>query len=474
LAWQPLGVSHNTVIRGGLGIFYDPLPGNILDSFLNNAPIYNSYTTSGNNLTPNETTSLFKDAAASNHAFLNGFASGQTLGQIQAAIPNFFPPAINVAEERMHFPQYQRWNLELQQALGKSTSVSIGYFGHHGIHELVQNPNANAFGFGSLPPKLCASPPVPPCADPRFSEVLEFSTNAVSNYNGTVISFKHQFTRWTQGIFEANYTYGHAFDETSNGGLIRFTYGSSGYVQDATNLRGSYGPAEYDVRHSFNASYVWEVPVKALLRGHGPDPLLHGWQVSGTIFARTGFPYTVYDNVESGNLVPNNYYGTLYSVPTGPLGPGSSCGKGAAVPVVSHPCQPPQVLANGTPNPDALFVQTGCETGFNTGNLPGPAGPCGGPAVAFAQGRNHFRGPGYFNTDFAIMKNIKIPGWDSGVLGIGLQFFNFFNHPNFGFPDIVSSDQIFGQINYLEQSPTSILGAGLGGDAAPRMIQLKA
>jgi hypothetical protein len=131
-------------------------------------------------------------------------------------------------------------------------------------------------------------------------------------------------------------------------------------------------------------------------------------------------------------------------------------------------------LTGGNPNPGALFVQTGCETGFNAGNLPGPSGPCGGPAVAFAQGRNRFRGPSYFNTDFAIMKNTKIPGWENGVLGIGLQFFNFFNHPNFGFPDIVSSDPIFGQISYLEQSPTSILGSGLGGDAAPWMIQLKA
>jgi hypothetical protein len=93
--------------------------------------------------------------------------------------------------------------------------------------------------------------------------------------------------------------------------------------------------------------------------------------------------------------------------------------------------------------------------------------------VTFAEGKNHFRGPSYFNTDFAIMKNTKLHGWEKGVLGIGFQFFNLFNHPNFGLPDILCSDQTFGQISYLEQSPTSILGSGLGGDAAPRMIQLK-
>jgi hypothetical protein len=131
------------------------------------------------------------------------------------------------------------------------------------------------------------------------------------------------------------------------------------------------------------------------------------------------------------------------------------------------------VLANGSPNPGALFVQTGCETGFNTGNLPGPNGPCSGPSVKFAQGRNRFRGPGYVTTDLAIIKNTSIPRWENGVFTIGLQFFNLFNHPNFGSPDTATSDSTFGHIFYEEHPPTSILGAA-NGNASARMIQLKA
>jgi hypothetical protein len=476
-AWQPFGVSHNSVLRGGVGLFYDPLPGGVLESFYINAPIYNIYTPSGDSLTPNEKTSLFKDAAASNAAFVTGFAAGQNLAQIHAIDPTFSPPAVNASERKLHSPQFQKLSFEWQQAFGADTSVSIGYFGHHGIHELWTNLSANAFGFGSFPAGLCTSPPVPPCADPRFSQVAEYSTNAVSNYNGMVISFKHQFAGWTQGVFQANYTYGHAFDEVSNGGIFSFT--SAGLVnpQDTNNLRGAYGPAEYDVRHSFNASYVLELPVKAALRGHGSDYVVKGWQISGTIFARTGFPYSVVDPFESSNLQQNNYFGEIYSVPVGPLPAESSCGRGATFTLNAHPCQPPQffVLANGTtePNPNAAFVQAGCETGFNAGHL-GASGVCDGRAVSFSQGRNRFRGPGYFNTDLAIMKNTKITGWENATLGIGFQFFNLFNHPNLGFPDNWSSDAGFGQIFYLEQSPTSILGSGLGGDVAPRMIQLKA
>jgi hypothetical protein len=480
-AWQPFGVRRDDVLRGGFGVFYDPVPGHIAVPLSSNPPLLNSYTIVGDNLTPGERTSLFKDAAASNAAFMNGFAAGQTLAQIQATVsslypPGFSPPAITVPPAKANFPEFQRWSLEWQQAVGKGSSFSVGYFGHHGIHELVQNPGANAYGFGSLPASLCASPPVPPCADPRFSEVTQIATNAVSNYNGMVASFQHRLSGWGHGVFQANYTYSHAFDEVSNGGLLIFTFGSSLNPQDPQNLRGAYGPAEYDVRHSFNANYVWEVPLKAAFGGHGPDVLMKGWQISGTVFARTGFPYTVFDNFEPGILAANNnYFAAVYAVPVRSIVSRNSCGRGAAYPVAPKPCQPSQLLADQSPNPNANFVQAGCETGFNQGNL-GPYPPClNDPAasVNFAQGRNRFRGPSYFNTDLAVMKSTRVPRMGDASLTIGFQFFNLFNHPNFSLPDIAMNDPTFGQILGLEQPPTGILGAGLGGDVAPRMIQLK-
>ena len=43
-------------------------------------------------------------------------------------------------------------------------------------------------------------------------------------------------------------------------------------------------------------------------------------------------------------------------------------------------------------------------------------------------------GPSYFNSDFTIMKFTSIPGWEKARVGIGAQFFNVFNHPNFQQP----------------------------------------
>jgi carboxypeptidase family protein len=477
-AWQPRGVSHNTVVRGGAGLFYE-LTGGFGTPFSQNPPLVNHVSVSGAyNLAPAETNSLFKVAAASNAAFVEGFAAGDNLAEIKASDPlHFFPPSIIVATNNPRSSQYQKWSLEVQQPFGTRTSVTLGYYGNHGIHEFVQNPSANAYGWGPFPATVCASPPVPPCADPRFSGVTEFATPGISNYNGLIVSFRKKFAGFGNGLFQANYTYGHALDEVSNGGLDEFTAGSSEYPQDPSHLRGSYGPADYDVRHSFNANYVWQLPVKTMLHGRGPDFLVKGWQVAGTIFARTGFPYTVIDLAESGNLAGNNFYGTIYSVPVAPLSGSHSCGAGAVIPPFPHPCWPPQLitLADGSeaPNPAALFVQAGCEISFNAGNLPDSQGPCSGSAVSFAQGRNRFRYPSYFNTDFTVMKKTSLVG-DKVVFGIGIQFFNFFNHPNFGPPDNYSSDQGFGQISTMEMPPTSILGSGLGGDVSSRMIQLKA
>ena len=197
--------------------------------------------------------------------------------------------------------------------------------------------------------------------------------------------------------------------------------------------------------------------------------------MSGTVFARTAFPYTVLDTGEAGYLNSNNNFGNpIYSVPVAPLGPSGPCDERAAIPKSAIPCQPPQVQGNGSPARGALFVQSGCETGFNRGNL-GVYPSCrkdSAASVSLAQGRNRFRGPNYFDTDFAIVNNMNLR--ENLVLTIGAQFFNLLNHANFANPDNWMADQTFGQIYYLEQSPTSILGSGLGANVSQRMIQLRA
>ena len=71
------------------------------------------------------------------------------------------------------------------------------------------------------------------------------------------------------------------------------------------------------------------------------------------------------------------------------------------------------------------------------------------------------------------MKNTKIPGWEPAQFGIGAQFFNVLNHPNFDMPVGNISSSLFGRITRTVSGPTTIFGGLLGADASPRLIQLK-
>ena len=448
-AWSPFGSGRNTVIRGGFGLFTDAFPATIADNLLNNSPLNNPFQVGTAPLSPVVAGNQASLAAGANTSFLQGFAAGQTLAQIQASNPLFVVPSFTNAARRIIAPQYQEWNLEIQHGFGRATTLSLNYVGNHGVHEAVQNPGLNAFCDGVTPDPAdsClgllgstsfAGLPTAPL-DPRFGTINEVSTVANSNYNGLTASLRHQFHSLQ---VQANYTWSHALDEVSNAGFLQYTFNTNTSVlspQNPFNLRGNYGNADYDARHYFSFNYVWDIP-----RFWGPRAVFGDWTVSGTIFARSGLPFTVVDSNATSILASNNFGGVLND--TGAFvfanylgGAPSSCGKSA----VNTPCF---TTAMFSPATSGLGVQR----------------------------RNQFYGPNFFDTDFTVMKNFRIPHWESGKLGVGLQFFNLFNHPNFDQPVGDVSNPSFGSIITTVSTPTSILGSFLGGDASPRLIQVKA
>jgi hypothetical protein len=442
-SWSPSRMK-NTVIRGGAGIFMDTFPGQLADPVSSNLPLSNFFVVAGSNLAPTETTgNLFNVASGSNSALLTGFSGGQTLAQIQAAdpffsVPNFTNPGHIVA------PTTEEWNFEVQQGIGNSTVITLNYVGNHGIHETM---NFNGVD-GYCPTTVCPHgwPGLPATQpDPRFNTVNEYNTVAVSNYNGLNLSLQHRFNRGLQMQF--NYTWGHALDEVSNGGFNGFIATAGASILNPANDQNirqfNYGNADYDTRHSFNLNYVYEVP-------KGPTALLKGWQLSGTMFFRTGFPYTAINSGATGTL------STL-----GFAGPAFATYNGAGHPV----CRGPSGSLDGGENP--------C---IPTSDFPDFA--AGGPNQLLTgivnQTRNQFYGPHYFDTDFTIMKYTRIPKFETMKIGVGAQFFNLLNHPNFQSPINDVNSNSFGQVLGTVNPPTSILGSFLGGDASTRLIQLTA
>lgn len=452
VVWQPrFGFTYSpfkdnkTVVSGGIGIFTDSFPAVLVDSFSSNSPIANNFTTAFLPISPAQGSgpggNLFNAAAASNASFLSAFASGQTLAQILATNPFFAPPGYNTSDSRIRQPRYQEWNLQIQRDLGKNTALVVDYVGNHGIFEPIQNNGINGFapgGFAGLP--LTAP-------DARFGTVNQIQSIATSSYNGLQTTVRHQFSHGF--AFGANYTWSKALDYLSNGGNITGTFNPSasiGTLENPNNLHANYGPADYDVRHYFSANYVWDNSLRHLFHW-GPNAVFGGWTFSGTIFSRSGLPFTVFNGAADGALSATNYGATVFANVIGPTTSGS-CGKANATPDPTTGAIPPCLLSSG-------FTPFATQAGF--GN----------------EGRNSFRGPNYFDTDFTVIKYTNLGGERAPKLGIGFQFFNLFNHPNFNVPVADLHSGGFGQIFSTVSTPTSILGSFLGGDASPRLIQLK-
>jgi hypothetical protein len=214
-----------------------------------------------------------------------------------------------------------------------------------------------------------------------------------------------------------------------------------------------------------NANYVYVFPFKRWFHGHGPSTLLNGWQVSGTAFFRTGFPYTVTDDFGSGSAgIFNNANVTFFAVQTGTAGNGDC----QAVSAINSPANGitgiPPGSAPTTPYPQPHF--NGC---LNTNNF---TGVTTGYSSAT---RNSFRGPRFTDFDFGLVKRTKIPKWEAAEFSIGVQAFNVFNHPNFDMPNQgATANPFFGLITTTVGSPTSIFGSFLGADATPRILEIKA
>jgi hypothetical protein len=444
-AWTPRGSGTNTVIRGGIGIFHDFFPATVADSFLNNPPLTNQFVVGPGPLAPTAPGSLTAQAAAANQAFVSGFTGGGTLASISASSPFFVPPSMFSSARKIVSPQYQEWNIELQQGFGQKTSLSINYVGNHMIHGAFQNSGLNAYcdatclaSLGSTTTSFSDLPTTTGGLDPRFGTITEIDSSNVSRYNGVTLSLQRRFSALQ---LQANYTYSHAMDLISNAGLLPYNFSTNESVlnqQDPFNIRRyNWGNADYDVRHYASLNYVWTTP-----KLKGWVGALASWTVSGTAFWRTGLPFTVTDSGATGTLNGFNY--------------GTSAGN--------------NVFANDLARGPVVCTSAAVST------------PCLNSSTEFTpaingwgnQRRNQVWGPHFFDTDLTVMKNFHIPLNEASNFGIGLQFFNILNHPNFDQPDGDVASPTFGTILSTVSVPTSILGSFLGGDASPRLIQVKA
>ena len=463
IAWQ---FEPKSVIRSGFGIFSDIMPGSIADLIGTNPPYVRTFqggllgTVGGTTIAPAVPNSAVDETVAANQSFGAGFQQGELSCASPLAVPaTCLPPVAITAvpDGKLHAPYFLQWSLGIEHQFGTTVSLQAQYVGTRAVNQpyLTQANGYQTVCQGCFAPFPYLQP-----TDPRFASVTQFATGANSHYHGLQLTAMKRLGHGLQG--QVNYTWSHCLDTVSNGGFLQFSAG--GILSPLPgDLRRDYGSCDYDIRHNLTGQYVYELPVK--VRNHALGYALNGWQVSGSVFLHSGVPFSVLS--------------TPYSANGNGIVQGSGPQFASLVPGVDPYCRHCNISSVTQPgtvqwlNPDA-FVST----------VDPSTGAClGGDSPAYCQfgnsRRNQFRGPQFLWSDMYLTK--RVPLHEKLAMRLEAQFFNVFNHPNFGLPSMLlagvpgnSSTQTgFGALTYSTSPPTGLLGVGLGGNSSPRMIAVQ-
>jgi TonB dependent receptor len=283
------------------------------------------------------------------------------------------------------------YNVNLQRELTAGITATVGYAGSR-AYNLVSAIEANPF----VPVIQSDGSKFFPAGAPRRNQAfgpIDYRTNGGhSEYHSLQASAQKRFSRGYQ--LQASYTLAKAMDNMQ-AQLNADVNNSSVYPQDPYDRDIDWARADFDVRHVFQANFVWDLP------GRGGSALVDGWQFNGIVSARSGVPFTP------------ALGGTNWSR--------SGNTSGEDRPNLKPGIDPRDVMLGGA---DHYFDASAFV-------LP-PQGTFG------TAGRNILNGPNYAMTNISIVKNTKM-----GVLGSGgqlqlrFEMFNLLNRANFATPDRV-------------------------------------
>jgi hypothetical protein len=276
----------------------------------------------------------------------------------------------------------------------------IGYFANKGT-DLNVGRNYNQPTKGVRPyAALSASSPIAPGRP--LGNILVYESDSNSSYNALWVTAQKSLSHGLQ--FNASYTWSKSIDE-----LSRNEQAASAVIQDSYNIRGDRGLSDFDARHRFVLSTVYDLPFKG-------NRIVRGWQIS------------LIEQIQSGNPINFHTTNTAFT------------GAGTLRPNVTD-----AVMTGYTParNGNASFVtyiqNPGAfqDQGAAFGNL----------------GRNVIIGPGFSNLDIALVKNTRIT--EHLTWQIRADAFDLFNQANFNQPNatVSAGSTTFGLISATRFAP---------------------
>jgi len=397
LAWSPFG--RKTVVRAGFGMYND-LQDALGYRADQNAPFNPTYT----------------------------IGSGP-IANLNLPINPAAPPAANAllvpggVQPDMYTPTVITYSLRIQQELSPNTSLTVGYVGSHGYHELIGVD-------GNAPvPVVCPAAPCPatfPTTAPwgslggtavpagtffiapgttkpnkSLANTWTWFSEGVSSYNSLQVDLQRRFSHGL--TLRGVYTWSKALDD---GDSLNATAAANAValLSNPYVPRADWGLATYDVRHIGVVTATYELPFgqgRAYLGGGGGvmGQVVGGWTLNSIVTVQSGFPFTpqLSYNPSNDGDTRNPVRAFLNPAFTGPV-------------VLGNP--------NQWFNPNAFIAQPN-NSGF-FGNV----------------GRDQYTGPGLATWDFSVLKDTHIH--ERLNLQFRAEIFNLLDRANFNTPNLIT------------------------------------
>jgi hypothetical protein len=366
-----------TVIRGGFGVFWNFSPGGTSSSKAQNPPFLQSTA-----LTPTPS------SYGVNLLLRDG------LPPPPGVDPSRPPAGSTRSIFDIHFRDaYARqWNINVQRAIGANYLVEAAYVGSQGRQMVIKVDINQAPAVLGVTDANVNRPFF--SVAPLVRSLAESQSIGKVDYNGLLLKFQRRLAN--------NFSFLNAY---SLGKSMDYASDNEAGITNNLDLGYNWGPSDYDIRHSFSSSWVFEVP-------WARDKLYGGWQVNGILSARGGLPLTVTQTQG------------VQSTGTGNR-PNQVCSGRLDHPTFEHwfdlSCFEPITEATAT-----------------YGNT----------------ARNSIRGPGSFNTDLSLIKNTRFGHVQTEIR---IEAFNVFDHLQFGNPNTQIGNSSAGVISSLLSSPSCSL-----------------
>lgn len=421
LAYKLLG-SDKTVVRAGAAIYHDSAWSMGAQGLWQNPPFFaesDAFATAGCPFTTAYCKTVLGQSVTG-VGLSQGFQlipTAPTLSEFTGTL--FYQPT------NFKLGKVQQFNVNVERQLPGNIVLTAGYAGSRGNHILVAGNSLNTFGptdcsLSSIGCNANGTPYVPPITVPNFNAVLAFGDYGKTTYDSLQIKLETKTPKY--GLYAlVGYTYSKTYDNGLSDGLGSLL--SAPYFPLPNWNKLDWALSQINLDNSFTASVIYDLPF-----GHGKhfgndwnnatNSLLGGWQLTVIEKITSGFPDPLIDSNNQSHVFFNNGgNGNNWNRPDQVAG-----------------CNP--YAAN---HAQLQYINAACFV----------AAPIGALGNA---NRVPVFGPDFVNTDFSVIKQFALP-WENMGLNFRAEFFNLWNHAQFGLPVNDISAPGFGSVNSTVNNP---------------------